>query len=176
MVLNDGSLTQQEPLSVEIAGIAAGAIGVKATLIDVTMALDTNVYADGDVLTATAEIPNAVLNNGGAGIIHSLALLDKDDQAGALDIVFMRTNKSLGTVNDPVSISAADAAEILGIVSITAAEYKDLVNSQFVSVGIVGLVFEAGAGSTSFFVSMISRDAKTYTAAGLILKLGIAQD
>jgi len=112
---------------------------------------------------------------GNGAIIHSLELLDKDDQGGALDIVFLRSNVSLGTVNAPVSLSAANAAEVIGIVSITAADYVDLVNSQVVTVGIVGLVIQPTSG-TSIFVSMISRDAKTYTASGLVLKVGIAED
>lgn len=150
--------------------------GVKAAVLEVAPTLDTSQYADGDVLSDTTEISNAVSVPAGASLIHSITILDKDDQGGALDVVLLRSNVSLGTKNAAVSISDSNAEEILGIVSVEADDYKDLVNSQVVTKEMVGIVVEAGVDETSIFVALISRDTKIYSASGLVVKLGIAKD
>ena len=62
---------------------------------EVTLTLDTGAYADGDVLAQTQTISGVYLN-GGYNILQSIALLDQSDQAGALDLVFFRSNQALG--------------------------------------------------------------------------------
>ena len=88
----------------------------------------------------------------------------------------MRTNASIGDENDPVSVADGDADEILGVISIVAADYVDLLNSQIVVKTSIGIVVDAAAAATSLFVAAISRDTKTYTAAGITLKLGFLRD
>ena len=145
-------------------------------LLSLTLSLNTGQYASGDVLAATQELASAVRVPGGTGVIQSIRLLDKDDNGGALDLVFLQPNVSLGTENAAVSISDANADQIIGIVSITAADYVDLVNSQLVTKTNVGLAVEAASGATSLYVGAISRDTKTYTASGITLLIGILQD
>lgn len=145
-------------------------------LIALTLSLNTSQYASGDVLAATQELAAAVRVPAGTGIIQSIQLLDKDDQGGALDLVFLQTNVALGTENSAISITDTNAAFIIGIVEITAADYVDLVASQLVTKTNVGLAIEAAAGSTSIYVAAASRDTKTYSAAGITLLIGILQD
>ena len=61
------------------------------------------------------------------------------------------------------------------MVPIAAADYNDYINSQIVVKGPsdegLGFVTYVTAG-TSLWIGAISRDAKTYTAAGIVLKLG----
>lgn len=142
---------------------------------EITMSLDTNAYADGDVLADTQILSNILAVDSGTGIIHSIQLLDKDDQAGALDIVFFRTNVSLGTENSAVSISDANANEILGIVEIAATDYVDLVNSQSVTKTNLGIGCK-GSGDKHLYIGLISRDTKTYTASGITIKVTVLLD
>lgn len=153
-----------------------GSIGGNSVVAEVTLTLDTSIYASGDVLADTQEIANAIRVNAGTGVIHSLIILDKDDQAQALDVVFFKTNVSLGSENSPVSITDANADEILGIVEVLAGDYVDLVNSQLVTVTDVGIVVVADAAATSLWVGVISRGTGTYTASGITMKIGILQD
>jgi hypothetical protein len=103
-------------------------------------------------------------------------VLDKDDKGTALDILFLKTDVTIGTENSAVSISDANADEILGVVEIAAADYVDLVNSQIASKPNLSLVVESDSGSQSLYVAAISRAASTYTASGITLKIGILQD
>lgn len=152
-----------------------GVVGGDDDVIDVTLNLDTSAYADGDVLSDTAELSNAVRVAGGKATLVSITVNDEDDQGGSFDIVFFRTNVSLGTKNSAPSISDTDAREYLGHISISSGDYIDLGGVQVArKIGSeCALELEAGSGSTSIFVSTISRDTKTYTASGIRLKFGL---
>jgi hypothetical protein len=153
-----------------------GEVGGSAVVKEVTLSLDTNAYADGDVLAATQEVSGSVRVNGGTGVIQSLVVLDKDAQGQALDVVFLKANKSLGTENAAVSIADADADSILGIVEVLASDLVNLNNSLLATRTNLSVVVEAGSGSTSLYVAAISRGTGTYTASGITLKIGILQD
>lgn len=146
------------------------------SIIDVTLSLDTNIYASGEVLAATQEIANAVRIDGGTGVIQSLIVLDQDDLGLALDIVFLQSDVSIGSENATVSLSDANAVKVVGIVQIGAGDYVDLVGSQLVTKTNLSILAQADTSSTSLYVAAISRAAGTYTAAGITLKIGILRD
>jgi hypothetical protein len=151
-------------------------VGTSSIVKEVTLSLDTNAYADGDVLAATQEITSAMRVNGGTGVLQSLVLLDKDDQGGALDVLLMRTTGSIGTENAAAGPTDAVADEILAVVEIAGGDYVDLANSQIAVKDNLGVIVDAASDSQSLFVAAISRDTKTYSAAGITLKLGFLRD
>lgn len=148
----------------------------KRSVIEVTFSLDTDTYADGDVLTDTQEIEGAIKAVEGTGIIDTVVVFDKDDQGEAMDLVFFRNDVSLGPKNAPVRMSDADAAQILGVIGVAVADYVDLVNSQIVTKTNVGILAQGEDMATSLYVSAISRGTGTYTPNGIMLKIGILQD
>ena len=155
-------------------------VAPKDAFVEVTLSLDTSAYASGDLLADTQEIPEAIFENGTA-ILQSVALTDFDDQGGALDILILGSNTSMGTENAAFAPSDNDADEILSVISIAAADYIDLANSQFVTkngadVGL-GVVLKASSQTdSSLYVAAVSRDTKTYTASGIKLKLGFLKN
>ena len=153
-----------------------GEVGGSSDVIEITPTLDTNIYASGDVLFETIEVASAMRVNGGEGFVQNITVLDKDDQAGDFDLVFLKTNVSIGTANAAVSITDTNAEQILGIIRVYAGNYADLVASQLATKSNVGLSVEAAAGSTSLFLAGISRAAKTYTASGLVIKIGLVRN
>jgi hypothetical protein len=146
-----------------------------STVIDLTLSLDTGgAYADGDVLAAAQELASAVRATGGTGVIQSIVVIDQDDQGYGLDIVISDATITLGTENAAVSISDADAAKILGIVSVVPGDYVDLVGSQLATMDNLGIVIKPD--TTSLYISAISRGTGTHTASGIVLRFGIVQD
>lgn len=139
---------------------------------DATLVLDTSAYADGDVLVVPQEITEVFEQAGQAKALHSIVLLDEDDQGQALDLLFFNADAALGTINEAVSISNADARNIIGAVEIATSEYIDLVNSQMVQKSALGMVLKAASTSRSLWIAAISRGTGTYTASGIRLKLG----
>jgi len=146
----------------------------QSVLKTVVLSLNTNIYATGETLAETQEVTDALRTVNGCGIIQSIVVQDDDDQAGALDLVFFDANTSLGTENSAVSM--ADNDTILGIVSIAAADYADMINSRVATKANVGIGIKAALDSTSIYMGAVSRDAKTYTASGISVRLFILQE
>ena len=153
-----------------------GEVGSASDWITLTTSLDTGAYAANDVLADTQELASAVRVNGGNAIVDSIVVLDEDDNAGDLTVVFFRTNVSLGTENSAVSITDANARQILCSIPILSSDYDDLVGSQVATLSNVGCLIEAASGTTSVYVGLISNDTKTYTASGIQLAFGLTQD
>jgi hypothetical protein len=147
-----------------------------------TPVLSTSAYAAGDVLfTATVKLqdvfPHAadLQKNVPAVHLHSINIVDKDDQtAYDIDVVFLRSNVSLGTVNAAISISDANAVEIVGVVQLTAASHSyDLINSKVYhrsqqAFGVMGGL----VSSRDLYVSAVVRSSTpTHTASGQVWKI-----
>jgi hypothetical protein len=152
-------------------------VGTPSGNVDFTLTLDTNVYASGDVLAATQAVADVFRLAGVTATLQSIVLNDKDDQGGALDLVFLRSNVAIGTENAAVSITDANADEILGIVSVVAGDWTDLGSCKVATIcdSRVGFLLNATSG-TSLYLAAISRDAKTYSANGITGKLGVQRD
>jgi hypothetical protein len=144
-------------------------------VLDVTLSLDiSGAYADNDVLAATQEIKHAFLRQGGRAILDTVILLDENDQAQDVDLVFLSANNAIGTENAVVSITDAHARDIIGVVNVVAADYTDLVDCQVACKRDINLHMQAGSSSTSLFIGAILRSGTpTYTAAGIKLKLAL---
>lgn len=151
-----------------------GEVGLSGDVIDVTLALDTLIYADGEVLSDTATLTDAMRVNGGKGRITSITAIDEDDQGVAFDIAFFRVTQSLGTKNGAPSISDANARDCLGIVSIATGDYVDLGGVKVATKRDINLMVEADNASKNLFIGTITRGGTpTYTASGIKLRIGI---
>jgi hypothetical protein len=146
-------------------------------VIDVVLSLDTNIYADGDVLADTQAVANLLrVANGTAGL-YSLTVLDRDDVGQALDIYFLRSNTSIGTENDALNLADAAALEILGRVQVDAADYVDVGGAKvaFVPLSDQAVPLLTSAATTGY-IAAVARGAATYSATGLVLKLGVLRN
>lgn len=146
-------------------------------LVDVTLSLDTNIYASGDLLADTQAVASAVRLADGKGILHSVTVIDEDDQGVAFDLYFLSANNTLGSENSAPSISDANARDILGIVSIATADYKDLGGVKVAIKTGLNIIIKGAAASTSIHVAAVNGSGTpTYTASGIKLRVGIVQD
>lgn len=154
-----------------------GEIGANTAIKEVIFTLDTSAYASGDVLASTQPIADAMRKAGGTGIIQTVTVLDKDDQGQPFDILFMRTNATLGAAeNAALAIGDTQAAEVLGVVEILASDYVDLVNSQIATKANVGIVVKPTAATTSLWTAGVSKGTGTYTGTGIIMQASILRD
>jgi len=152
-------------------------VGGNTKTLDVTLSLTAGAYADNDVLADFQEVTDVMRATGEHGYVHSIVVMDEDDNAQAFDVVFADANVSLGTESGAVSISDADARSILGEVPVLTSDYKDYIGSQRATIRNVGLAIKASAGTKSIFVGAVLRSGTpTYTASGIRLKIVVAQD
>jgi hypothetical protein len=141
-----------------------------------TPVLDTSIYASGDVLFVPIEVPGAMAMVAGTGFLRGFALHDADDEGAAITLYFFRTSDAvLGTLNNAISISDADALEITGVVS--TGTYTDLINSQSYFSGLLDVPLEAPAGSKSIYVAASVAATPTYAAAtNIVIDLWIESE
>ena len=115
----------------------------KYTVIRVSPTLDTGAYADDDVFFNSTAIPNAVLGNGGCSKLIGISILNEDDVAHDIDIVFMQKSTDLANaLNVAVGTGSkwtnalAKAAGVLGVVSVDwSTGTSDFVNVAFTATG-----------------------------------------
>ncbi len=138
---------------------------------EVQVGVDTAIYAAGDVLFDTQEVPYAVMENG-TSIIISCTVTDYDDQGAAFDVLVFRSNPgSLGVLNAAIASTAAQADECLGWFPVGAADYTDLGTRRVGCVRTIGLQVHP-TNSTSIWVGGVSRGTPTYTTGRLRLLFG----
>lgn len=142
---------------------------------DVTLVTDTAIYADNDVLAIPQEVTGVFRELNDVRWLRSVTLLDEADQGVDIDLLFFNADATLGLINGVVSISDADARKIIGKVSIVAADYTDLVNSQLATKSALDVILKAAGTSASLWIAAIVRSGTpTYAASSIKLKLGFA--
>ena len=150
-------------------------------LIDVTLTTDAEAHADNDVIAQSIEIANAVKVKGGTAIIQSIMLLDEDDEAPTVELLFSQVSTAIAddegsAIGDSVSDLDSTFRSFLG--AVTVSNWSDLVDSQIGVKSNVGLVVKAASTTTSIWVHAINRSGGNYTPAAttdLKLRIGIVQ-
>lgn len=144
-----------------------------ANLITITPTLDTNAYADGDVLFAPTEVKEAAQAAGGVTMLQSVTAIDASDQGAAFDLLFFNgASVSLGSLNAACSISDADALFHMGRVQILSSDYYDLGGCRVAGLNAIGRIMLPLPTSRSLYVAGISRGTGTYAASALTLRFG----
>ena len=157
-------------------------------IIRVTPTLSTDAYAEGDVLFAATEIPNAVSSRGGTSLIMAMQVVDYLDDQNDQEIfyVFSEKQADLGTVNATANVSDADfkASKPTGFLvqdadQATTGAYIDNARMHTIFAGAgtsdgapgVFMMLKADGGSTSVYISGIlkSGTTPTYAADGIEL-------
>ena len=156
-------------------------------IIRVTPTLDTNAYAQNDVLFTATEIPNAVIGLGGCSKLVGAYVFDKADTDSDITFVWTEGNTALGTINATANISDADllANNICGITktdndqATTGATIDTSKIVQMLPASVTGentqdlLLLQAANDSTSVFVQgiLISSTTPTYADGDIQLIL-----
>ena len=152
-------------------------VTTSSRIVDVTLSLNTSgAYAAGDVLADTQAVSNALRIINGNGLLNSVVVIDEDDQNQPLDLVFLSANVSIGTENSAVSVTDANARNILGIVRVNASDFVDLGGVAVATITGLTLGLQAASGTPDLYVAAITRGTPTHTAAGLRLRLNIITD
>jgi hypothetical protein len=157
-----------------IAGTAyIGQVASPLQYVTLTPVCDTSAYTAEDVLFDRIVVTNATRLADTPAILDSVQLLDEDDQTAArIDLYFLDADVTLGTANAAISISDANARSILGVVSLAAASFNDLIASKMCTIKNVGLMVSPATGTRNIFVAGVCGGTPTQTASGIRLRLG----
>jgi hypothetical protein len=146
--------------------------------VSVTLSLDTNIYASGDLLAEAQEVAGVALVSGGEAELVSLMVIDEDDQGAAFDVYLTSVSTTWGSENSAPTVSDAAARSILAHIPIATADYKDLGGVKIAQPRIaqnIGVVCTT-SGGTSLYVAVVNGSGTpTYTASGVRLVFGFRQ-
>lgn len=142
--------------------------------VTLTFSPDTSIMADNDVIADSQILAAVTRANDSKGFLIAFELTDEDDNTAIdMDIIFLSANVSVGTENAAVSISDANARNIIGVINILAADWNDHINSKMVSVGnkpgsMLSMPITPVSGSDDIYVALVCRSGTpTYTASGI---------
>lgn len=146
-------------------------------IVDVTLVVDTAIYANGDVMSITAPIANCMIDRNSPQMLMGLVAIDEADSTGlSFDVFFLRSNQSLGPLNGVPNISDAGARDIIGKVSVLTADWKDLggVKAAFYSNLWIPVMGETDT-TNLYIATMITAGTPTFgTASDVKLRLGFS--
>ena len=154
--------------------MADKAISRIPTIFPLTLVLDTAQYASGDVMVVPQEIAG-VCPGGRGAVLTSMVITDLDDQGGSLEVLLTGESISIGTLNAAYAIAQADAGAIQARIAVASGDFADYGSFKYAQYGPaatgMGGVLQSTVGS-SLWLGVISRDTKTQSAAGILVKLG----
>lgn len=153
-------------------------IGPLSRVFDLTLSVDTAAYSSGDVIADSQQCDAFFRKSDGTGVIQSLTVCCEADQKAAIDIYFLNANSAMGTENAAPSISDANSNNVLGWVSVAAADYKDLGGTSVACIRNIGLVVKATSGTDDLYVAVVSNASTPdyVNADDLILRIGALLD
>lgn len=147
----------------------------------ITPVISTGIYASGDCLGPLQTIASASSAAGLGGYIESIVVVDKtQSQRAAFDIVLYSATVTTAADNAAFQMSDADALNVVGIISVIAADY----NTAWPGTPLNSIAFKPDTkvasndprmripytcAATSLFVQLVVRGTPTYTATDSIV-------
>lgn len=137
------------------------------------LTLDVAAYGIGDVLADTQLVVLNPRKSDKELILDSIKVVDKDDVGTAIDLIFLKSNTSIGTENGVPNISDANvAAAVIGHYALVAADFIDYGGAKVAHKINLNMPLELAQGDP-LYIAAIARAASTYTALGIEVELGI---
>jgi hypothetical protein len=172
IIFNSAGTTLGTGEQAQLQGDSKGHLKVSsgcAVVLDFTPVLDTNIYADNDVLFISQVVTGVSDIEGGVVKLVSGVCFDGDDQGTEVEVFFTTSATTPGTING--ALSAADTVfdDIVGRLHFVT--FNDLINSQNCILTGQDQIIQLAAGSKDLYAFGVVRSGTpTYTASGMKMK------
>jgi hypothetical protein len=140
--------------------------GTPIKYVTVTMTTATDAQDAGDVIAATQVVATCTRGDDMMSILHSVTLIDVDDQKAKLRLVLFDANTSLGTEDSAPDIDDTEVLTVQGFVDIAVADYYDLGGASVAHKSNLGIVVKPASGTDDIYMAIYSPDTSTPTYAG----------
>ncbi len=127
--------------------------------VPLTPSLTAGTYAQGDIVINNVTLAAFAPANDVKAVLCGIECLDKSDTAWGMNIVFHRASQSIGTVGDPITVSAANAANLGPRVSLYQSEAEDWINSKRWSVFGLNIPIKPTSGTDDVNISIINNQS-----------------
>lgn len=121
------------------------------------IAVGTGVYTANDALgvKTTVNVPKH-------GVIMGFTLVDRDSEEDATDIILFKSDFTGTADHDPFSVTDADLDNLIGHLTIVAADYATFATNSIATIENISLPYYCPTGTLSF--QCVTRGTPTYTA------------
>lgn len=175
-VIEDAT-TRGQRAAVSAAGSLA--VDVRPSLVRVAQTPTVSsgsIYAAKDAIGGLLTFANAARAAGGTGTVQSVQVTDLGQQMADIDLVLFDRSVTAPTDNAAFDPSDAEAAQVVGIVKVVAADYADFSDNSVASKA-VSLPYKLEAATTSLFGVLVSRGTPTYTSTSdVVVTLTVQQN
>ena len=129
------------------------------------LTVTAGLYAVGDNVGGKITLTSAARASGTTVRLNSVVLADHDGQEAEMDITFFNADPSGSTLtNDAATnVVVADAAKVVGTVTISPAHYYDLGDVSVANIQDIGLLITA-VGSANLYCAVTTRGTPTFSA------------
>lgn len=139
-----------------------------AHFVESTPVLDTSAYAAGDHMSDVATVITGATNARPVKLA-SIAVLDKDDQGAAFDVLLFKSSPTVASSkNAALNISDAEMENCVGYIPIASGDYADFGGARIAQKNLEQYVKPDGEGKIYYL--LVARGTPTHTASGLTLK------
>ncbi|MCX6022507.1 MAG: hypothetical protein NTZ05_12400 [Chloroflexi bacterium] len=121
------------------------------------------IYAAGDAVGGLLTFTSIARASGGSGVIMSVTIADFANQKAELELWLFDQSFTNASDNAAAAYSAADLANIVGVIPIYASDYKSVGTRAIATVRAIGLPFVA-SGSANLYGQLVTRGTPTYGA------------
>lgn len=153
-----------------------GKVSSPDDVLTVSLTVPTGALTAGDVLAATQEIANFMRVNGGTAMLHSVVVVDTDDQGAEIDLTFFDANTSMGAEESAPDIDDTEILTMRGGVNIATTDYKDKGGSKVATKTNIGLMLKAGTLDTSMWIAATTPGTPTYASGVVTVLLGLLRN
>ena len=131
-----------------------------------TPAVDTAIYASGDLIGTMLTFKNVTRTAGRGGEIIDAILTDLAKQSAVIDLILFDADPTNTTFTDQAAFDSADADMPKAIGAIEFLTYYGLNDNSFASETAIGMGFlPANAAPTTIYGALVSRGTPTFAAA-----------
>lgn len=115
-------------METSLAGVKNGRLG--GLVLTITPTLKTTAYSTGQQIGGVMEIKDAIQTPDGGALLDSLSVIDLDNNKSQMDFfLFSQLPTPVSSDGVAVSISTADMANCLGVISVAGADYVTMTAS-----------------------------------------------
>lgn len=125
-------------------------------VISITPTVSTSAYSIGDCIGGKQTLTDAARLSGGTTVLYSLNIIDKSNQKPEFTILFFNADPSAATITDNAAFAwSTDIAKYVGMVSVTADDYKTIDSKAIARPDVSGLEMKA-SGSANLYAVVVA--------------------
>ena len=150
-----------------------------STIISPTVTVDTAAYTAQDNIGGLLTLTDAMLSEGGTGLLQSLLVADASGQKPALEILIFNANPSSSTITDQaaISIHADDVGKIIRRISVSQGDYVNVGSKYYADLSPGSRLLQAASGSKNLYAAIVCTGTPDFVAStDLKVKFGILRD